>query len=41
LIFLLQSALATSLLPSEKPAFVLTDSPRPYRRRVAVASNSI
>ena len=41
LIFLLQSALATSLLPSHWPVFVLTDSPRPYRRRVAVAEDSI
>jgi O-antigen ligase len=41
LIFLLQSALATSLLPSQKPVFVLTDSPKPYRRRVAVAGDSI
>lgn len=41
LIFLLQSGLATSLLPSHWPAFVLTDSPRPRRRRVAVAEDSI
>jgi O-antigen ligase len=41
LIFLLQSALATCLLPSQKPVFVLTDSPKPYRRRVAVAGDSI
>jgi O-antigen ligase len=41
LIFLLQSAMATSLLPSTRPVFVLTDSPRPHRRRVAVAEDSI
>jgi len=41
LIFLLQSALATSLLPSHWPVFVLTDSPKPYRTRVAVAEDSI
>jgi O-antigen ligase len=41
LIFLLQSALATSLLPSHLPLFVVTDSPRLYRRRVAVAEDSI
>jgi len=41
LIFLLQSALATSLLPSHCPVSVVTDSPNPYRRRVAVAEDSI
>jgi O-antigen ligase len=41
LIFLLQSALATTLLPSHWPASVVTDSPKPYRRRVAVAEDSI
>ena len=41
LIFLLQSALATSLLPSRLPLFVVTDSPKLYRRRVAVAEDSI
>jgi O-antigen ligase len=41
LIFLLQSAVATSQLPSHSPAFVLTDSPKPYRRRVAVTQDSI
>lgn len=41
LIFLLQSALATSLLPSHWPISVVTDSPKPYRRRVAVAEDSI
>jgi O-antigen ligase len=41
LIFLLQCALATSLLPSRWPISVVTDSPRPYRRRVAVAEDSI
>jgi O-antigen ligase len=41
LIFLLQSALATSLLPSHLPLFVVTDSPKLHRRRVAVAEDSI
>jgi O-antigen ligase len=41
LIFLLQSALATSLLPSHWPISVVTDSPKPARRRVAVAQDSI
>jgi O-antigen ligase len=41
LIFLLQSALATSLLPSHWPISVVTDSPKPHRRRVAVAEDSI
>ena len=41
LIFLLQSGLATSLLPSHLPLFVVTDSPKQYRRRVAVAEDSI
>jgi O-antigen ligase len=41
LIFLLQSALATSLLPSHWPISVITDAAQPYRRRVAVAEDSI
>jgi O-antigen ligase len=41
LIFLLQSGLATSLLPSHFPISVVTDSPKPYRRRVAVTEDSI
>ena len=41
LIFLLQCALATSLLPSHWPVSVVTDSPKAYRRRVAVAEDSI
>jgi O-antigen ligase len=41
LIFLLQCALATSLLPSHWPISVVTDSPKPYRRRVAAAEDSI
>jgi len=41
LIFLLQSALATSLVPSHWPVSVVTDSPNVYRRRVAVAEDSI
>ena len=41
LIFLLQCALATSLVPSHWPISVVTDSPNRYRRRVAVAEDSI
>jgi O-antigen ligase len=41
LIFLLQSALATSLLPSHWPISVVTDSPKHHRRRVAVVQDSI
>jgi O-antigen ligase len=41
LLFLLQSALATSLVPSHWPIAVDTDSPHVYRRRVAVAEDSI
>ena len=41
LIFLLQCALATSLLPSHRPVPVLTDTPKAFRTRVAVAEDSI
>jgi O-antigen ligase len=41
LIFLLQSALATSLLPSHWPISVVTDSPKHYRSYVAVAKDSV
>jgi O-antigen ligase len=41
LLFLLQAVIATSLLPSNLPVFVVTDSPKRYRRRVAVAEDSI
>jgi O-antigen ligase len=41
LLFLLQSALATSLVPSHWPVAVDTDSPHLYRRRVAAVEDSI
>jgi O-antigen ligase len=41
LIFLLQSALATSLVPSHWPVSVVTDSPNQSSRRVAVMEGSI
>jgi O-antigen ligase len=41
LVFLLQCALATSLLTSRGPVFVLTDSPKRHRSRVAVLKDSI
>jgi O-antigen ligase len=41
LIFLLQTCIATSVFPANLPVFIVTDSPKQYRRRVAVAEDSI
>jgi O-antigen ligase len=41
LLFLLQSALATSTFSAHRPISVLTDSPSIYRKRIAVAEDAI